>query len=594
MRKSTPVFFLVFISIVLIHFNSFAAMIMQKPAEGSGDALPAEEIIEKPNPHLELKCLKCHDKRKKEKGKVFKQIGPVSNVDKVCNKCHKGSNLHPVNIDPKKSSLKMTPPPFLPLGKRKYKRKMVCTTCHDVHLKTSGFYLLRGFPGTKSERKAKFQRVNDLCKSCHGDKLIEMSLHGGKEKNCKFCHETDPNEAEDPMETVRVDSIKRCNLCHARLSLGHSDKIDKFKEKIKEEKLTDVGLPLIEGEITCVACHDQHWKSTFKYKLRQAYVDFVEKYMIINPHWTGTFCLTCHDKVPEKEKEEKEGKGKIKGKGKGKEEGVTFLFDGDIIKVCNRCHEGNEEVASETHPVGIRVPEAMKNDIPRNFKLKEVKEVKEGERGERYNIITCITCHDLILQTKVDKEKKRRNPLFLRGGPYRDRSAICYKCHKKETYTRTSPHKQQKDSKGNIIEEKCTFCHDFMPDVDTVKSIDDIQFSGEVTEYCHGCHSDKVEKHPASVNHDNILPSQKRLNCIEEAEAKLKIIFPLYNGVVFCATCHNPHEKGVLKGAAASGAGTPKFLRLKGAMTVCIGCHCDKGQTIDSLLDPAGMGGMMK
>jgi predicted CXXCH cytochrome family protein len=46
---------------------------------------------------------------------------------------------------------------------------------------------------------------------------------------------------------------------------------------------------------------------------------------------------------------------------------------------------------------------------------------------------------------------------------------------------------------------------------------------------------------------------------------------------MFCATCHNPHEKGVMQRAAAErGAGEKYFLRLPGGYELCVSCHYRK------------------
>ena len=56
-------------------------------------------------------------------------------------------------------------------------------------------------------------------------------------------------------------------------------------------------------------------------------------------------------------------------------------------------------------------------------------------------------------------------------------------------------------------------------------------------------------------------------------EKKNNIVLPLEpgSGKVFCGTCHNPHEKGVIKlKAAAKGADANKRLRMQ---KICKNCH---------------------
>ena len=320
--------------------------------------------------------------------------------------------------------------------------------------------------------------------------------------------------------------------------------VNAFADKALQEDIPKIGLPFIGDKITCVTCHDQHWKSNLPHKLRPEYVAFAERSTRINPQWTGTFCLACHDKFPKKGEQ------------------VTFLFDGDIVQVCNRCHE-TEEATADIHPVGVEVPPEMKQNIPKDFKL---------EDGE---IITCATCHDLTYQTTLNNPMRYKNPTFLRGGPYLDRSDICYTCHQRESYERMSPH-EQIDNNGEIIESKCLFCHASRPDVKVV-GIDRVKFTGNPSEYCHGCHQGKQEGHPVGTTHSGQKPSKERMACIKKTEKKKNIILPLYDDKLFCGTCHNPHQRGVLEGAAAKGAGTASRLRLSAGYQICVACHCDMG-----------------
>ncbi|MFC1855636.1 cytochrome c3 family protein [Thermodesulfobacteriota bacterium] len=563
--KRVSIIFLISVSLVL-----FAENIRAEDERGSPEGLRLDKRVSKtlkkklfrPNPHGQYDCKECHKKekltlklkgkkkkstkkkkKKKTKKKSYKRMPAIRDEIKLCDGCHEGENLHPVNVDPKKSALKIKPPRFLPLGDGKYAKKIVCSTCHDVHAKDASDKLLRGFKGAKGFISAQLKDRQDFCRACHGKKLIERSPHKPDEQACKFCHITDPRKEEKPQDTVRFDIVKRCNFCHAKLDEEHFLAVNAFADKNLKDEIKDLDLPFIGGEITCVTCHDQHWKSNLPHRLRPNYVAFAEKSIRINPHWTGTFCLSCHDKPP------KEGE-------------ISFLFDGDFVKVCNRCHD-TEEAKADIHPVDIKVPPNMKGDIPKDFAL---------AGGDT---ITCVTCHELKYQTSVNNPLRRKNPKFLRGAPYSERSGICFRCHIKESYERMSPH-DQLDENGEIIEAKCLFCHASRPDVDIV-GIDNVEFSGNVTEYCYGCHAGKEERHPVNVTHTGREPSEERLKCIEKTEKLLFMRFPLYEGEVFCGTCHNPHQQGVQKGAIAKGASQETRLRLPSGYEICVACHCDKG-----------------
>jgi cytochrome c553 len=69
-------------------------------------------------------------------------------------------------------------------------------------------------------------------------------------------------------------------------------------------------------------------------------------------------------------------------------------------------------------------------------------------------------------------------------------------------------------------------------------------------------------------------PSAKTVATIKKMEEELRIVLPLdTNGKTTCATCHNPHEKGVIsaESPAATGAGSKYRLRL--LEPPCVACH---------------------
>jgi hypothetical protein len=72
-----------------------------------------------------------------------------------------------------------------------------------------------------------------------------------------------------------------------------------------------------------------------------------------------------------------------------------------------------------------------------------------------------------------------------------------------------------------------------------------------------------------------VKPPEAILKRLKETESRLDIVLPLdpSNGNIFCATCHNPHERGVQRHARADrGADGPKRLRREG-MQICDSCH---------------------
>jgi hypothetical protein len=67
---------------------------------------------------------------------------------------------------------------------------------------------------------------------------------------------------------------------------------------------------------------------------------------------------------------------------------------------------------------------------------------------------------------------------------------------------------------------------------------------------------------------------------MKESEKLLGIILPLnYEGKITCATCHNPHERGVIPTEKSSARGASEKFRLRvpgQSGEICSACHKDK------------------
>lgn len=254
-------------------------------------------------------------------------------------------------------------------------------------------------------------------------------------------------------------------------------------------------------------------------------------------HYTGKYCSECHEKTP------------VKG-------GDDFLrFGGDFTKLC-WCH--GYTPGTYIHPVDLIPSEEKRSVMPKDFPLKEGK-------------LSCTTCHDIYLQCEENYEFKFANKRFLRGAPYEKRTDLCFKCHDGKKYRKRDPHNDQISANGEIDEEKCLYCHEEKPD-ELRASFNEVRLVGSLLEVCQRCHV-KTTRHPANAEH-LVMPSLKILSRIKETERQFNIILPLdYNGRIFCATCHNPHQKGVIpsENIGARGAGEMYGQRFPGKM--CIACH---------------------
>jgi predicted CXXCH cytochrome family protein len=261
---------------------------------------------------------------------------------------------------------------------------------------------------------------------------------------------------------------------------------------------------------------------------------------VINPHWTGKHCRECHTA----------------------ETGRTLQFEGDIIQVCNRCHQ-TDYARTDIHPVAVEPPDKIRQKIPSGWPLQKGK-------------ITCLTCHDALPQMKENATIKVVNPLFLRGAPYQSINDLCFTCHPRESYQKTNAH-QQLDAEGTIIEERCLYCHQSLPDPQQAENIADVSFITKRAMLCKGCHGDKWNVHPARSDHLVKIPDAMAEEVFGAHDSNSGAYLPFYDDAIFCGTCHNPHQEGVLKRKeAVAGAGEKYFLRLNGGKELCVTCHRDK------------------
>jgi len=273
---------------------------------------------------------------------------------------------------------------------------------------------------------------------------------------------------------------------------------------------------------------------------------------IPNPHWRNDACQACHSGEPDSKNKK--------------------LNTRDFNKMCNNCH-GTLSVHDIIHPVGMKPTKKMLNKMPESF----LHAVRRG--GGK---MTCIVCHDLPMQCQEDRrQEKNINPLFFREGHNRDRTALCFICHDSNKYKRLNAH-EQISRKGKIDERKCQLCHKSIKKLKNAKLRSDIDFNvaeSDLSAMCTGCHI--KTPHPGGsfsfskkteTNH-LVVPDEYMSGFMKQQQLKNKVELPLQlvDNRISCATCHEPHEKGVIKTKAGIKL-ADKRLRLN-KEKLCLQCH---------------------
>ncbi|MBI5893732.1 MAG: hypothetical protein HZB79_08810 [Deltaproteobacteria bacterium] len=278
------------------------------------------------------------------------------------------------------------------------------------------------------------------------------------------------------------------------------------------------------------------------------FVSEVERKEYPNPHWKEGLCNECHEGIPEKGRKQ------------------AFKYGGDIIKMCNSCHDV-VSAHKYIHATGMVPSEEKLNKMPDDFK-------KALNRGDKEGKMTCLVCHEMLYQClKENYNRKAIDSRFFRGGPYNSRTEICYNCHDASQYARLDPHEQITDE-GEILIDKCIICHKITPDVKRVKGIEDVRFQVD-EDFAQPLKPGEKPGEEKVISHIR-LPYEKVLKRYKFTEAEREYVLPLEPGTgkITCATCHNPHERGIQKFTKADrGADNRQRLRAGGGGALCMNCH---------------------
>ncbi len=242
---------------------------------------------------------------------------------------------------------------------------------------------------------------------------------------CKACHTTVPEGKADMRLKYGGDYNLLCK-CHAPESYVHP--VDLAPSHGLAKRIP-TQLPLEDGKVTCLTCHDIHRQCSrrefdttsvrgapYPNRLDFCYLCHDQSaYQPYNPHIQKTAsgeknpktCLYCHAKVPDENVDTYE----------------SVQFVGDLVNLCQRCHriDGNHS-GNFDHMVK---PSKKLLAVMKNMEVKFDIILPLDADGK----LTCITCHNPhdkgIIPESLPSAKGA-------GAKFRHRlpERICIECHR--------------------------------------------------------------------------------------------------------------------------------------------------------------------
>lgn len=515
-------------------------------------------------------CASCHDAHTPIEGS-FLRVANKENTA-LCQECH------PAKLAIAQSSHNLT----------KNETGEVCSSCHKIHNSETKLNLW-----SRSMKDIKYPK----------EWFLGMKVGKNKQnKYCISCHYSTQSES--------FTAYHPGNLFFPQLEIENGERykdIPSFLYQFGEKKLTlyveainsgirprypvfnKSGVVNAAGYMACPSCHDIHQndlgdpkkKGLLRSKIDQNFcsvchsIDAIYRYQYFHassqkkaknfnpffeqkkknkdpgPHFSKDRCRDCHPSRP------------------SSASNAQILFEGDVVKLCESCHDGKKAVR-EKHPVNVE--QAGKTDLP----LKD-------------NKVTCISCHDIKSEHSVSNLQKT-NPYFLYENDSKpimtytwtlketplysqNRYNLCYKCHAEGQYRQFSPHRRQLNrSKGIVNKDVCLICHQRVPNRKT-DQVKDFQLKFKDTSVCTGCHPGKKTKHPLDENHFNVKVTPETGTAINRTIEREKVFIPIIGERISCFSCHNAHEKGVLRNSYTRKGEDAKGRIRFGNLDPCPMCH---------------------
>jgi predicted CXXCH cytochrome family protein len=175
--------------------------------------------------------------------------------------------------------------------------------------------------------------------------------------------------------------------------------------------------------------------------------------------------------------------------------------------------------------------------------------------------LACLTCH----LPHGGRTREQGGGFSLRGEPYRKMTDFCLKCHEEKSWSELNAH-DQLTPQGDMIRRTCLMCHPAEGE-----AAPPAEFNDTLTAICTQCHD--PFPHPEGIEHVSE-PGPAMEADMKAYEKRREVRLPLdTDGRITCATCHNPHERGLLTGPDSIGADEKHRIRLTSFNEICTPCH---------------------
>lgn len=196
--------------------------------------------------------------------------------------------------------------------------------------------------------------------------------------------------------------------------------------------------------------------------------------------------------------------------------------------------------------------------------------------------LTCLKCHsqrgatmeDYLRRMLPDVEIKDELIVYF----LEHHEFSCHTCHNvmckrssKEDLLFRNPHIQL-DENGEIIEHTCLFCHTMVPDW-RHPDPEHANMRYDITYLCSICHAMSTEKRGLGFGEPM---TREMVEAKERFEEEHDVSLPLGPGdTVVCASCHSPHQSGVILGKKGRGEHVEQThaLVVDDPWELCKACH---------------------